>query len=88
MFHTIICDLLGIRYPILQGAMQGGGGCAGCGRQRGGRALVCSTLAALTRNWSDIVAVALTTKPFGVNIMPLGCGITERCKYCVGGAPT
>ena len=26
MFHTVICDLLGIRYPILQGAMQGGGG--------------------------------------------------------------
>ena len=26
MFHTSICDLLGIRYPILQGAMQGGGG--------------------------------------------------------------
>src|SRR5438445_431971 len=28
MFHTVICDLLGIRYPILQGAMQGGGGVA------------------------------------------------------------
>ena len=26
MFHTVICDILGIRYPILQGAMQGGGG--------------------------------------------------------------
>ena len=26
MFHTVICDLLGIKYPILQGAMQGGGG--------------------------------------------------------------
>ena len=26
MFHTVICDLLNIRYPILQGAMQGGGG--------------------------------------------------------------
>ena len=25
MFHTVLCDLLGIRYPILQGAMQGGG---------------------------------------------------------------
>jgi NAD(P)H-dependent flavin oxidoreductase YrpB (nitropropane dioxygenase family) len=22
----VICDLLGIRYPVLQGAMQGGGG--------------------------------------------------------------
>ena len=26
MFHTVVCDLLGIRYPVLQGAMQGGGG--------------------------------------------------------------
>jgi NAD(P)H-dependent flavin oxidoreductase YrpB (nitropropane dioxygenase family) len=26
VFHTVICDLLGIRYPILQGAMQGGCG--------------------------------------------------------------
>ena len=26
MFHTVICDLLAIKYPILQGAMQGGGG--------------------------------------------------------------
>ena len=26
MFHTVLCDLLGIRYPILQGAMQGAGG--------------------------------------------------------------
>ena len=25
MFHTVICDLLGIRYPILMGAMQGAG---------------------------------------------------------------
>lgn len=29
MFHTVICDLLGIRYPILQGAMQGGGDACG-----------------------------------------------------------
>ena len=26
MFHTAVCDLLNIRYPLLQGAMQGGGG--------------------------------------------------------------
>src|SRR4029450_10884885 len=26
VFHTVIGDLLGIKYPILQGAMQGGGG--------------------------------------------------------------
>lgn len=26
MFHTRLCDLLSIRYPILQGAMQGAGG--------------------------------------------------------------
>ena len=26
MFHTAVCDLLNIRYPLLQGEMQGGGG--------------------------------------------------------------
>ncbi len=26
MFHTSLCDLQDIRYPILQGAMQGAGG--------------------------------------------------------------
>jgi enoyl-[acyl-carrier protein] reductase II len=26
MFHTVVCDLINIRYPLLQGAMQGGGG--------------------------------------------------------------
>ena len=25
MFHMAVCDLLNIRYPLLQGAMQGGG---------------------------------------------------------------
>ena len=25
MFHTELCDLLGIEFPILQGAMQGAG---------------------------------------------------------------
>jgi len=25
VFHTVVCDLPGIKYPILQGAMEGGG---------------------------------------------------------------
>lgn len=82
MFHTIVCDLLGIHYPILQGAMQGGGGVelvaavseAGC-------LGVLPTFGGTDKKLrEDIAAVrALTAKPFGVNIMPMGRGITERC---------
>ena len=82
MFHTVVCDMLGIRYPILQGAMQGGGGVelvatvseAGC-------LGVLPTFGGTDEKLrADIAAVrARTSKPFGVNIMPMGRGIMERC---------
>jgi enoyl-[acyl-carrier protein] reductase II len=82
MFHTVICDLLGIRYPILQGAMQGGGGVAlvAAVSEAGGLGVLPTFGGTDQKLRADISAVrALTTKPFGVNIMPLGRGITERC---------
>jgi enoyl-[acyl-carrier protein] reductase II len=82
MFHTVICDLLGIRYPILQGAMQGGGGAAlvAAVSEAGGLGVLPTFGGTDQKLRADISAVrALTTKPFGVNIMPLGRGITERC---------
>ena len=82
MFHTAICDLLNIRYPILQGAMQGGGGVAlvAAVSEAGGLGVLPTFGGTDQKLRTDIAAVrALTPKPFGVNIMPLGRGITERC---------
>lgn len=82
MFHTAICDLLKIRYPILQGAMQGGGGVAlvAAVSEAGGLGVLPTFGGTDQKLRADILAVrALTAKPFGVNIMPLGRGITERC---------
>ena len=82
MFHTAVCDLLGIRYPILQGAMQGGGGvdlvAAVC--EAGGLGVLPTFGGTDQKLRADIAGVrSRTAKPFGVNIMPMGRGITERC---------
>ena len=82
MFHTVICDLLGIRYPILQGAMQGGGGVSlvAAVSEAGGLGVLPTFGGTDQKLRADITAVqARTTKPFGVNIMPMGRGIAERC---------
>lgn len=82
MFHTVICDLLGIRYPILQGAMQGGGGVelVAAVSEAGGLGVLPTFGGTDEKLVADIAGVrARTTMPFGVNIMPMGRGITERC---------
>ena len=82
MFHTVVCDLLGIRYPILQGAMQGGGGVelVAAVSEAGGLGVLPTFAGTDQKLRDDIAAVrARTGKPFGVNIMPMGRGITERC---------
>lgn len=82
MFHTAICDLLGIKVPILQGAMQGGGGVdlVVAVSEAGGLGVLPTFGATDQKLREDIAAVrARTTALFGVNIMPMGRGITERC---------
>ncbi len=82
MFHTVICDLLGIRYPILQGAMQGGGGVelVAAVSEAGGLGVLPTFGGTDQKLRADITGVrARTARPFGVNIMPMGRGITERC---------
>ncbi len=82
MFHTVVCDLLSIRYPILQGAMQGGGGVGlvAAVSEAGGLGVLPTFGGTDKKLREDIAAVrTLTAKPFGVNIMPMGRGITERC---------
>ena len=82
MFHTVICDLLGIEVPILQGAMQGGGGVelVVAVSEAGGLGVLPTFGGTDQKLRDDIAAVrARTSRPFGVNIMPMGAGITERC---------
>lgn len=82
MFHTVVCDLLAIRYPILQGAMQGGGGVelVAAVSEAGGLGVLPTFGGTDAKLRADIAAVrARTAKPFGVNIMPMGQGIAERC---------
>ena len=82
MFHTPICDLLGIRVPILQGAMQGGGGVelVAAVSNAGGLGVLPTFGGTDRKLREDITAVReRTSRPFGVNIMPMGRGITERC---------
>lgn len=81
MFHTVVCDLLGIRVPILQGAMQGGGGVdlVAAVSEAGGLGVLPTFGGTDQKLRADIAAVHSRTKrPFGVNIMPMGPGITER----------
>lgn len=82
MFHTAVCDLLSIRVPILQGAMQGGGGVelVAAVSNAGGLGVLPTFGGTDTKLREDIAAVRERTRhPFGVNIMPMGRGITERC---------
>lgn len=82
MFHTAICDLLSIRVPILQGAMQGGGGVdlVAAVSEAGGLGVLPTFGGTDQKLRADIAAVrGKTQRPFGVNIMPMGPGITERC---------
>ena len=82
MFHTPVCDLLGLRVPILQGAMQGGGGVelVAAVSEAGGLGVLPTFGGTDQKLRADIAAVRQrTARPFGVNIMPMGRGITERC---------
>ncbi len=80
MFHTPLCDLLGIRYPILQGAMQGAGGpeLVAATSNAGGLGVL-PTFGGTERQLRDDIARtrALTRQPFGVNITPIGPAFTE-----------
>lgn len=80
MFHTILCDLLSIRYPILQGAMQGAGGpvLVAAVSNAGGLGVLPTFGGTEKQLRSDIEAVRLLTRqPFGVNITPIGPAFTE-----------
>jgi enoyl-[acyl-carrier protein] reductase II len=80
VFHTRLCDLLGIRYPILQGAMQGAGGpeLVAATSNAGGLGVLPTFGGTEKQLRADIEAARkLTSKPFGVNITPIGPAFTE-----------
>ncbi len=80
MFHTAVCDLLNINYPLLQGAMQGGGGpeLVAAVSEVGGLGVLPTFGGTEGKLREDIAAVRLRTdKPFGVNITAMGRGFTE-----------
>ena len=87
MFHTILCDMLEIRYPILMGAMQGAGKprLVAAVSEAGGLGVLPTfgeTEADLLRQIEE--TRALTDKPFGVNITPVGRAFTEkRAAICI-----
>jgi len=87
MFHTVICDMLDIRYPILMGAMQGAGKprLVAAVSEAGGLGVLPTfgeTEADLLRQIGE--TRALSDKPFGVNITPVGRAFTEkRAQICI-----
>jgi enoyl-[acyl-carrier protein] reductase II len=80
MFHTPLCDLLGIRYPILQGAMQGAGGpTLVAATSNAGGLGVLPTFGGTERQLREDIQHTreLTDRPFGVNITPIGSAFTQ-----------
>ncbi len=86
MFHTVICDMLGIKYPILQGAMSGvtdarfvaavsNAGCLG----------VLATAYYRPEQIRDEIKRTrdLTDKPFAVNLVPMGSGFQKMAELAV-----
>jgi enoyl-[acyl-carrier protein] reductase II len=87
VFHTEICDLLGIDHPILQGAMQGAGGprlvAAVC--EAGGLGVLPTFGGNEASLREDIERTReLTRRPFAVNITPIGRAFTQsRAQICI-----
>jgi len=87
MFHTVICDLLDIRFPVLQGAMQGAGGpeLVAAVSEAGGLGVLPTFGGTEEALVADIARTrALTGKRFAVNITPMGRAFTEsRARICI-----
>jgi enoyl-[acyl-carrier protein] reductase II len=79
MLRTVLCDLLGIEFPIIQGAMQGAGGpiLVSAVSESGGLGVLPTFGTSAAQLREDIVATReRTAKPFAVNITPIGPDFT------------
>ena len=87
MFHTEICDLLGIKYPIIQGAMGGisDPGLAAAVSNAGALGVLAAWGRTKDQLRQDINETRkFTDMPFAVNIMPISPAFTEsRAKIVI-----
>ncbi|MBE6705367.1 MAG: enoyl-[acyl-carrier-protein] reductase FabK [Ruminococcaceae bacterium] len=80
MIYTKICDLLGIKYPILQGGMAhiSDAVLAAAVSDAGGLGIISAAGGDVEKTEKEIdKCFSLTSKPFGVNIMLMGENIDE-----------
>lgn len=84
MFHTLLCDLLGIEYPIIQGGMAwvSHSGLTSAVSNAGGLGMLAAGNLPNDMLQEEIRKTKeLTEKPFGVNIVPIaGASMKERAK--------
>jgi enoyl-[acyl-carrier protein] reductase II len=82
MFHTELCDMLGIRYPIIQGALggiRGGHQLAAAVSNAGGLGVLASFNLTNRQLREEIARTrALTGKPFGLNIFAMNAAFVKR----------
>ena len=86
MVHTPICDMLGIRYPILQGGMAhiSDARLAAAVSNAGGLGIISAASGNVQLIEEQIdLAHSLTDKPFGINIMLMGANIDEIAELVV-----
>ena len=86
MFRTEICDILGIKYPILQGAMSGVTDARLVAAVSNAGALgVLATAYYRADEIRDEIRRTkdLTDKPFGVNLVPMGQGFSKLAELAV-----
>ncbi|MDD5037848.1 MAG: nitronate monooxygenase family protein [Dehalococcoidales bacterium] len=82
MFHTRLCDLLGIKYPIIQGALGGvsGGPILAAAVSNAGGLGVLASFGLTTTQLRDEIAQtrALTDRPFALNIFAANPAFVQR----------
>jgi len=82
IFHTKLCDLLGIKYPIIQGALGGiaGGPCLAAAVSNAGGLGVLASFNLTTKQLREEITQirTLTNKPFGLNIFAVNTAFVRR----------
>lgn len=87
MFYTRLCELLNIKYPIIQGAMGGGASSpelVAAVSNAGGLGVLATWQRTLAQVRSDIRKTReLTDNPFGVNLIPVGQSLMKQAELLV-----
>lgn len=86
MKNNRVCDLLGIKYPIIQGAMAwiADGNLAGHVSKEGGLGIIAGGGMPLDILRNEIrKAKAITSNPFGVNLMLMMPNVGDQIDICI-----